>query len=472
MNAIPPFDADLLRRYDRPGPRYTSYPTAPQFGPEFDETAFREQARRSNADPIPRQLSLYLHIPYCFSPCFYCGCTRIITRDVSRGQRYLERLMREIEQVAPLFDRDRDVVQLHLGGGTPNFLRPNELGELVQSLEHHFHFAPPALRDFSIELDPRFIQEGDIAAYAALGFNRASFGVQDFDPEVQRAVNRVQSVEQTLRAIDASRAYGFRSVNVDLIYGLPKQTLAGFGRTLDTVLTARPDRLAIYGYAHLPEVFKAQRQIEAADLPEAETKLRLLQLAVEKLSAAGYRYIGMDHFALPSDDLARAQEAGHLHRNFMGYTTHADCDLIGLGMSAISHIGDSFSQNPRDLASWEIAVDQGRVPVWRGMKLDFDDLVRADVIQRLMCQGEIDMATIENRYDIDFRNYFAASLQRLQALIADGLVIVENGRIAATSRGRLLLRIIAMCFDRYLHQPGAAAQPKALAQGPRYSRVI
>ena len=472
MNPIPPFDADLLRRYDRPGPRYTSYPTAPQFGPEFDETAFREQARRSNADPIPRQLSLYLHIPYCFSPCFYCGCTRIITRDVSRGQRYLERLTREIEQVAPLFDRDRDVVQLHLGGGTPNFLRPNELGELVQSLGRHFHFAPPAVRDFSIELDPRFIQEGDIAAYAALGFNRASFGVQDFDPEVQRAVNRVQSVEQTLRAIDDSRASGFRSVNVDLIYGLPKQTLAGFGRTLDTVLTARPDRLAIYGYAHLPEVFKPQRQIEAADLPEAETKLRLLQLSVEKLSAAGYRYIGMDHFALPSDDLARAQEAGHLHRNFMGYTTHADCDLIGLGMSAISHIGDSFSQNPRDLASWEIAVDQGRVPVWRGMKLGFDDLVRADVIQRLMCQGEIDMATIENRYDIDFRNYFAASLQRLQALIADGLVIVENGRIAVTSRGRLLLRIIAMCFDRYLHQPGAPTQPGALAQGPRYSRVI
>lgn len=466
MNTMPPFDAQLLRRYDRPGPRYTSYPTAPQFSEAFGEPVFREHIRRSNAEPIPRQLSLYLHVPYCFSPCFYCGCNRIITRDLSKGRTYLERLLREIEMVAKLFDRDRDVIQLHMGGGTPNFLSPAELRELVDSLGRHFHFSDSPERDFSIEIDPRFIKDGDIAAYAAMGFNRASLGVQDFDPDVQRAVNRIQSVEETLRVIEACRASRFKSVNVDLIYGLPKQTLPGFARTLDTVMAVRPDRLAIYGYAHMPELFKPQRQIEAADLPSPDVKLALLKLAIEKLSAAGYRYIGMDHFALPEDDLARAQQRGGLHRNFMGYTTHADCDLIGLGVSAISHIGDSFSQNPRDLAGWEVALDQGKLPVWRGLQLDADDVLRGDVIQQLMCQGEIDVTAIERRYYIDFAEYFAAGLDRLQTLVDDGLVTIEAERITATSRGRLLLRIIAMCFDRY-HDP--SAQPE---QRPRYSRVI
>jgi oxygen-independent coproporphyrinogen-3 oxidase len=467
MNTIPPFDAELLRRYDKPGPRYTSYPTAPQFSAQFGEAAFREHARRSNADPIPRQLSLYLHIPYCFSPCFYCGCNRIITRDFGRSAPYLERLLREAEEVSRLFDRDREVIQLHLGGGTPNFLRPSQIADLIESLGRQFHFSHSAQRDFSIELDPRLIQEGDIAAYAAAGLNRASLGVQDFDPDVQRAVNRVQSVEQTLRTIDECREANFRSVNVDLIYGLPKQTLAGFGRTLDIVLNARPDRLAVYGYAHMPELFKAQGQIVSEDLPDAETKLALLGLAIDKLSAAGYRYIGMDHFALPEDDLARAQDASNLHRNFMGYTTHADCDLIGLGMSAISHIGDSFSQNARDLPTWESALDQGRLPVWRGMEMDRDDVLRSEVIQQLMCQGEIDIGAIENRYDIDFGDYFSDSLHQLPGLVADGLAEVQPSRIIATSRGRLLLRIIAMCFDRYLTH--TAATPAAR---PRYSRVI
>jgi len=463
MSTTPHADTSLLRRYDRPGPRYTSYPTAPHFGAHFTEPMLREYIRRSNADPIPRQLSLYLHVPYCFSPCFYCGCNRVITRDVARGRTYVERLVREITIAGTLFDRDREVVQLHLGGGTPNFLRAPELRELVESLASHFHFSAAPDRDFSIELDPRFLQDGDVAAYAELGFNRASLGVQDFDPEVQRAVNRDQSVEQTMRAIDACRAHRFHSVNVDLIYGLPKQSAAGFSRTLDTVLAARPDRLAIYSYAHLPDLFKAQRQIEAADLPSAEAKLGLLELAIEKLSAAGYRYIGMDHFALPEDDLARAQAAGTLQRNFMGYTTHADCDVIGLGMSAISHIGDSFSQNPRELARWEAAIDEGRLPVWRGRHLDFDDILRGDVIQRLMCQGEIDIPAVEKRHQIDFREYFADAIECLQPLVADGLATLDSARITATSRGRLLLRIIAMCFDRYLN---ASASPA------RYSRTI
>jgi oxygen-independent coproporphyrinogen III oxidase len=466
MNATLLCDTELLQRYDRPGPRYTSYPTAPSFGPHFTEAMLREYIRRSNAEPIPRRISLYLHIPYCFSPCFYCGCNRIITRDRGRARTYMERLVCEIERMGALIDRDREVVQLHLGGGTPNFLSAAELTELFESLSCHFNLSRSPHRDFSIELDPRFVPEGFVAACAQLGFNRASLGVQDFDPEVQRAVNRVQSVEQTLQVIDDCRAQGFRSVNVDLIYGLPKQTAGGFARTLDTVIAARPDRLAIYGYAHMPTLFKAQRQIDAADLPAPRDKLALLELAIEKLTAAGYLYIGMDHFALPQDDLARAQAAGTLHRNFMGYTTHADCDLVGMGVSAISHIGDSFSQNARDLPTWQSALNDGKLPVWRGRHLDTDDVLRADVIQQLMCQGAIDITAFERRYEIEFWPYFAEAFTRLQPLVEDGLVSVGPTQLAATSRGRLLLRIIAMCFDRYLNDAPAAAN------GPRFSRAI
>jgi oxygen-independent coproporphyrinogen-3 oxidase len=464
MDAIPPFDAELLRRYDRPGPRYTSYPTAPRFAAGFGEAAFREVALLSNQDPIPRALSLYAHIPFCFSPCFYCGCNRIITRDRSRGATYLSRLVREIAMVAPLFDRDREVVQLHLGGGTPNFLGPGQLGELMETFGRHFHFAPEKDRDFSIEIDPRSIGPGDIEALAFVGFNRASLGVQDFDPEVQSAVNRIQTVEETMAVIEACREHGFRSVNVDLIYGLPAQTPEGFGRTLDTVVAARPDRLAIYGYAHMPHMFKGQKQIHDELLPSPEDKLALLQLAIERLTAAGYRYIGMDHFALPGDELSLAQEDGTLHRNFMGYTTHADTDLVGFGVSAISHVGDSYSQNPRELPAWDAAIDAGHLPTWRGMSLAADDVLRADLIQQLMCSGAIDVRLLEQRHGIDFGAYFAADIARLVPLMVDGLVEVSPTAIRATSRGRLLLRIIAACFDRYLHE--APAEPA------RYSKAI
>ena len=465
MNTDISFDAELLRRYDQPGPRYTSYPTAPAFTPAFGATELRAQAKRTNEEPIPRPLSLYVHIPYCFSPCFYCGCNRVITRDAGRAAPYLLRLEREIERMAALFARDREVIQVHLGGGTPNFLSPAQIAGLMESLRGHFRLSTRADRDFSIELDPRFLNPGDIAQYAAAGFTRASFGVQDFDPAVQKAVNREQTVEQTLSVIAECREHGFRSVNVDLIYGLPKQTTEGFGRTLDIVTAARPDRIAIYGYAHMPQIFKGQTQIEANDLPDAAAKLALLQLAIDRLGAGGYRHIGMDHFSLPNDDLARAQQLGSLHRNFMGYTTHADCDLVGLGVSAISHIGDSFSQNPRDLPAWEIAVDQGHLPVWRGLALSTDDRVRADVIQQLMCHAAIDIDQLEYRHDIDFADYFADSLAKLEPLAADGLVEVGAHRIAATPRGRLLLRIIAMCFDNHLDSAAPVARP-------RYSRVI
>ncbi len=466
MNNRLEFDLDLLRRCDRPGPRYTSYPSAPQFSTRFTDADFRRQVARSNQEPIPRDLSLYVHVPFCFSPCFYCGCNRIITRDVSRGAPYAERLVREAEMVAPLFDRDRDVVQLHFGGGTPNFLNAPALADLVDSLGRFFHFSNARTRDFSIELDPRSVRDGDIAAYAAMGFNRASFGVQDFDRAVQLAINREQSIEETLSAIDACRTSGFRSVNVDLIYGLPRQTLAGFLHTLNTIVLARPDRVAVYGYAHMPQKFKAQRQIDDRELPDAAERLGLLQVAIERLTAAGYCYIGLDHFALPGDDLSVALAAGSLQRNFMGYTTHAESDLIGLGASSISHIGDSYSQNFRDLPPWESAVDQGRLPIARGLLLDEDDVIRAQVIQQLMCRGLIDRAQIETRFAIDFDLYFAESLARLLPLAAEGLVTFDGSRIIATSRGRLMLRIIAMCFDRYL------ATPSVSETQPRHSRAL
>ena len=458
-----PFDAELLRRYDRPGPRYTSYPTAPNFHSGFAAPEYARVATDSNVGAFSRQLSLYAHIPYCRNPCFYCGCNRKITHDTSQGETYLTRLQKEIALVAPLFDLDREVIQVHLGGGTPNFLRPALLERLLDTMRRHFRFSERPERDFSIELDPRYVTPEDIRELARIGFNRASLGVQDFDPQVQVAINRIQSVEETMAVLQACRQQGMRSVNVDLIYGLPLQTLDGFARTLDTVVAARPDRLAIYGYAHMPHMFKAQRQIHDEDLPSAEQKLALLGLAVEKLSAAGYVYIGMDHFALPSDDLAQAQQRGGLHRNFMGYTTHAETDLVGLGVSAISHIGDSFSQSHRELPEWEAAIDAGELPVWRGLMLEADDVLRADVIQRLMCQGEVDYEAVERAHGIVFRDYFKRDIDALAPLVQDGLAQVFPDRIRVTSRGRGLLRIMAMRFDRYLARSD---------QATRFSRAI
>jgi oxygen-independent coproporphyrinogen III oxidase len=465
---LPVFDAELLQRYDRPGPRYTSYPAAPQFTAAFTTADLREHAARSNTHPAPRRpLSLYVHVPFCFSPCFYCGCNRLITRDAAQGERYVERLLGEIALTAPLFAREREVLQLHLGGGTPNFLAAATLERLIEGLGKAFTLSHAPARDFSIELDPRTVPADYAPALARLGFNRVSLGVQDFDPEVQRAVNRIQSTEETLDLIDACRDSGFRSVNVDLIYGLPRQTPAAFRRTLRMVMSARPDRLAVYGYAHLPGLFKAQRQIDAAMLPSAAARLELLRLAVEELSAFGYRYIGMDHFALPEDELVRAQEAGELQRNFMGYTTHAGCDLVGLGVSAISHVGGSFSQNFRELKKWQAALGSGHLPVWRGLTLSADDRVRAAVIAQLMCQGVIDFERIEEQYAIDFAAYFSAALARLKAHVADGLVCSADGRISVTPAGRLLLRSIAMCFDAYLDAPRIGEAPR-----PSFSRVV
>jgi oxygen-independent coproporphyrinogen-3 oxidase len=468
------FDADLLRRYDRPGPRYTSYPTAPHFTSAFGMQDLLHHIAAGNAAKTP--LSLYVHVPFCLNPCFYCGCNRVITRDLSRGEQYLERLLKEVDLMGALIDRDREVIQLHLGGGTPNFLPPASIGRLVERLGQRFRFSSAANRDFSIEIDPRSVNPDDMARLAEIGFNRASFGVQDFDPVVQEAVNRIQSVEETLAVMEAARAAGFGSLNIDLIYGLPKQNHDGFARTLDTVIAARPDRLAIYSYAHLPHMFKPQKRINAADLPTPDEKLGLLALAIEKLNAAGYVNIGMDHFALPGDEMARAQEAGHLHRNFMGYTIHAKSDLVGFGASSISHIGDSFSQNQRAIGDYLDAIDAGRSPLHRGMSLSADDVLRAEVIQQVMCQGEIDIPALERDFGIEFAHYFAEDLRRLAPLAADGLVEIGERRIRATPRGRMLLRHVAMAFDVYLpaNLPPGAARPGAEdeARPVRFSSTI
>lgn len=455
------FDAEILRRHDKAGPRYTSYPTAPHFQDAYGETELVKALAASNREA--RAVSLYVHVPFCSSPCFYCGCNRVITRDRSRGASYVARVLAEADVLASHIDPQREVIQLHLGGGTPNFLNRDDMRHLVQGLRRRFNFSRAAGRDFSIELDPRFIDRADVALLAELGFNRASLGIQDFDPQVQRAINRVQGVAQTLDILQACRDYGMRSVNVDLIYGLPGQTHEGFGRTLEQVLDLRPDRLAVYGYAHLPQLFRAQRQIDEASLPAPEQKLALLGLAVQRLQDAGYQYIGMDHFALPEEDLSRAQRAGQLHRNFMGYTTHADTDLLGLGVSAISSVGRSYSQNPRDLPAWEAAVDAGHLPVWRGVELDQDDELRADIIQQLMCHGEVDAGLLCAGRGLDFETYFAGALPALERLQADGLAEVSGAVIRATGPGRPLLRLLAMCFDRYLAQP---SQPAS------YSRAI
>jgi oxygen-independent coproporphyrinogen-3 oxidase len=458
------FDPALLTRYDVPGPRYTSYPTAPHFRTDFGEAQYRAQARASNDDPIPRPLSLYAHIPFCPSPCFYCGCTRVITRDHAKAESYLTRLMREIAIQAELFDRDRVVRQLHLGGGTPNFLDTDQLGALMDALRAGFRFAGEGERELGIEVDPRHADAAYIAALARLGFNRISFGVQDFNPAVQEAINRIQSVEETLEVIAAARSNGFRSINLDLIYGLPRQSLAGFAETLETVTLARPDRIALYSYAHLPQLFKAQRQIEAEDLPSPAAKLELLGTAIAHLTGAGYRYIGMDHFALPDDDLVRAQDDGTLQRNFQGYSTHGDCDLVGLGMTAIGSVGDCYAQNARELVGYYAMLDHGRLPLAKGVVLSDDDRLRRELIGQIMCFGRLDFRTIERRHGLRFAESFAPELARLEALAADGLVALDAAGFEVTPRGRLLLRIVTMAFDAYLTRPAEAI--------PRYSRVI
>jgi len=444
------FDTDLLARYDVSGPRYTSYPTAPQFSENFDEQAYRNTIAESNGDFLARPLSIYIHIPFCNTVCYYCGCNKIVTKDRDKAIDYLAHLHKEIAMQAEMFDGDRTVKQIHLGGGTPTFINNSALATLMSELHANFPIAEDDVGEFSIEIDPREADTNTIKVLRDIGFNRLSIGVQDLDESVQKAVNRIQSEQETFAVIDAARANNFRSVSIDLMYGLPNQTIDSFERTLDRVIEASPDRLSLFNYAHMPTLFKPQRRINDVDLPSAITKLAILKQSSEQLQQAGYVYIGMDHFARPDDELAIAQREGKLQRNFQGYSTHGDCDLLALGVTAIGQTRDSFSQNHRDINAYYAALDAGHLPIFRGMNLTKDDRVRGRVIQELICHFRLDFELINRRFDIEFTDYFNKELAQLQTMEQDGLLEIKSDSIEVLLVGRLLIRNICMMFDGYL----------------------
>ncbi len=456
------FDSRLIRRYDTAGPRYTSYPTAVHFHERFGEVDYRAACQRSNAVRPLRPLSLYIHIPFCDTVCFYCGCNKIATKNRALAQPYLDHLYREMALQSALFDRERTVDQLHWGGGTPTFISHDQMRELMAKTRDHFRLHDDDRGEYSIEIDPREADADTIALLREIGFNRLSMGVQDLDPRVQKAVNRIQSEEETWAVLDAARAVGFKSISLDLIYGLPHQSVDSFLATVERVIEAGPDRLSVFNYAHLPEMFKPQRRINAEDLPSPQEKLAILQRTIERLTEAGYLYIGMDHFAKPDDELAVAQRQGTLYRNFQGYSTHADCDLIGLGVTSIGMVDDCYAQNVKDLESYYQAIDAGRLPLLRGITLNADDKLRRRVITDLICHFHLDFAAVERDHGIRFGDYFADELARLRPMAADGLLELGPDHITVLPPGRLLIRNICMVFDAYLKQN----------QGQRYSKVI
>ena len=447
MSVISP---ELLTRFDVSGPRYTSYPTADRFVEAFGEADYIQvlQQRQSGRVGQVPPLSLYVHIPFCESLCYYCACNKIITKHKDRAATYLRYLTKEVILHTQHLGLGQSVSQLHLGGGTPTFMSDAELRQLMAMLRAHFAFVPGG--EYSVEVDPRTVDEGRLAVLAELGFNRLSFGVQDFDPAVQKAVHRIQPAEQVFQLVDASRRLGFESVNVDLIYGLPMQTTASFDRTLEQIKSLRPDRIALYAYAHLPDRFKPQRRIHAEDLPLGGTKVAMLSRSLDALTEAGYVYIGMDHFALPDDALAVAKRQGRLHRNFQGYSTQADSDLIALGVSSIGRVGATYSQNAKTMEEYVDALDQGRFPVVRGLALSRDDLIRRSVIMALMCQGHVQFESIHLAWMVDFKTMFAKELTQLEDLQAQGLVQLSETGIQVTPTGWFFVRGVAMLFDRYV----------------------
>ena len=458
------FDPQIIRRFDVSGPRYTSYPTADRFVEAFDSDAAKLWLGKRTIGGIGRPLSLYFHIPFCNTICYYCACNKIITKDHGRSAKYLKYLGKELALQSESLERrdgEHEVIQLHWGGGTPTFLSHDEMRQLMGETRKHFKLLDGG--EYSIEVDPRKVDTATVALLGELGFNRMSVGVQDFDERVQVAVNRVQSEEETATVIDAARANGFKSVSIDLIYGLPHQTVMGFNRTLERVLAMDPERLSIYNYAHLPSLFKPQRRIAEPDLPSADSKLQILALAIKKLTEAGYVFIGMDHFAKPDDELAVAQRQGRLHRNFQGYSTYADCDMLSFGISSISKVGPTYSQNVKTLDEYYDRLDARMLPVFRGIELNADDILRRSIIQALMCHFELSLESIESAHLIDFHRYFAAELDDLKEMERAGLLKVERDWITVLPPGRLLVRIIAMVFDRYL---------RADRQRTRYSKVI
>jgi len=461
-------DPALVRRFALSGPRYTSYPTADRFDAAYDATVHRACLARRGTDAA-RPLAAYVHVPFCRSLCYYCACNKVVTRDRRRGVQYVERLLCEVAMVRDATGARLPLAALHFGGGTPTFLEDAEIERIVGALREAFAFAPAI--EASIEIDPRTVDGRRVARLAALGFNRMSIGVQDFDPIVQEAVHRVQPAELTLGVMGAAREHGFRSINLDLIYGLPRQTLASFTNTLERVIDADPDRIALYNYAHLPSRFKPQRRIDPNECPDADVRVAIFLRALSMLTRAGYVYIGLDHFARPTDPLARALREGGLQRDFQGYSTGAELDLIGFGVSAISRIGDTYAQNVRTPAEYDDALDAGRLPVMRGLVLSPDDVLRREVIAEIMCRGELDPAGVGARHGVAFERYFAAEMGTLGNLVEAGLVRHDAGRIVVTPAGRLLVRAVAMVFDRYLQQsvPTGSATRGAVAS---YSSVV
>lgn len=447
-NNLIKWDLDLIKRYDLSGPRYTSYPTALQFDPELSANSLVETGMQTTDTEAP--LSLYFHIPFCAHVCYYCACNKVITRNRKKAQPYLDTVYKEMAQVSSWYSNDRIVNQLHWGGGTPTFISDDQMIELMNKTREHFNLRDDDQGDYSIEIDPREANPDTIKVLRDIGFNRISLGVQDVHEEVQKAVNRVQPTEQTQAVLDTAREHGFKSINMDLIYGLPHQTEDSFRETLDTVIAMNPDRLSVFNYAHMPDRFRSQKHIDASTLPSPETKLAILENTINTLLNAGYAYIGMDHFAKPDDELALAQQNGQLHRNFQGYTTHADCDLVAMGVSSISQIGRVYYQNEHDITSYTKAVEERNFAVKRGVVMNDDDVLRGEVIKQLICHFELDTAKIEKRFAINFSNYFAAEQEELAQFAQDGLITVSNGVIRVTPAGRLLIRRICMAFDAYI----------------------
>ena len=456
------FNKELIRRYDTFGPRYTSYPTAVEFSTNFNDEDYMDWAAKSNDDPIPTSLSLYLHIPFCDTICYYCGCSKIITKDKSKADPYIQLLKKEIKLQGALFAKDRQVSQIHWGGGTPTFLNDKQIYEIIECIRENFNVPANNKIEFGIEVDPRTVDEQRLKNLSNLGFNRISFGVQDFDSNVQKSVNRVQDTEQIKQHIIDARKFQFQSINIDLMYGLPNQTMHSFSETLDTTIKLDPDRIAVYNYAHLPEMFKPQRRIDENELPSPEEKLNILHLCIDKLQNAGYVYIGMDHFAKESDTLVEAQQHGTLQRNFQGYSTNADCDMIAMGITAISRIGDNYSQNVRTIDEYESYLSQNKIPVFRGIELEDDDRLRREIINQLMCNNKLDIIKLEKKWGINFSSYFKSTIKNLQSMADDGLLKIEKSKITITTTGRILARSICMQFDRYLQEK----------DGKRFSKVI
>jgi len=444
------FDEDLIKRYNQSGPRYTSYPTAVQFDETFGLNEYQAAAERSNASN--RNLSLYFHIPFCDTVCFFCACNKVWTRDRSKTTPYLTRLYQEIEMQAKLFDPNRKVDQLHWGGGTPTFINMDEMRELMAVTRKHFNLHDDDSGEYSIEIDPREANKESVKLLRELGFNRMSLGVQDFDPKVQKAVNRIQTEAQTFEVLEGAREAGFMSVNVDLIYGLPHQTEVGFMATLDKVLEVAPDRFSIFNYAHMPSMFPTQKKMKEADMPSPDEKLAILHATTNRLLEAGYVYIGMDHFAKPDDELAIAQRDETLYRNFQGYSTHAECDLIGMGATSISLINNTYAQNYKSLNDYYQAIDAGHLAVFRGVELTEDDELRRDVITRLISHFHLNFATVEAQWGIVFNEYFEQEMKSLTPMVEDGLIELSDSDLYVTAAGRLLIRNICMAFDAYLKQ--------------------